>query len=160
MIKTEQLAKVIETDGSSATVEASRSTMCEGCESRDCGGACTVGDLFSHGRTMRTRADNAIGAKTGDLVEISTPTGTVMSHAFLVFILPLILSVGAYFLARALTGSGMAAIISMGAGLVVSLAVVLIAEAAAKRRRPDVAIVKIVREADENERQEGEGGDG
>ncbi len=160
MIKTEQLAKVIETDGSSATVEASRSTMCEGCESRDCGGACSVGDLFSRGRTMRTRADNCIGAKAGDLVEISTPTGTVLSHAFLVFILPLVLSVGAYYLVRALTGSGKAAIISMGAGLIVSLAVILIAELAAKRRRPDVTIVRIVREAEENERKDGEGGDG
>ena len=160
MIKTEQLARVIETNGDSATVEASRSTMCDGCTSRDCGGACTVGDLFSHGRVMRTRAVNTIGAEPGDLVEISTPTPTVMGHAFLVFILPLILALGAYYLVLTLSGSGTAALISAGAGLLVSLAVVLIVEHAAKVRRPEVEIVRIVREAGENDKTEDEGGDG
>ncbi|MBR3424352.1 MAG: SoxR reducing system RseC family protein, partial [Clostridia bacterium] len=148
------------TDGSSATVEASRSTMCEGCESRDCGGACTVGDLFSHGRTMRTRADNRAGAKAGDLVEVSTPTGTVLSRAFLVFILPLILALGAYYIVLSLSGSGTAALISAAAGLAVSVAVVLIVERTVRRRRPEVAIVRIIREAESSEAEDGEGGDG
>ncbi|MBR3639153.1 MAG: SoxR reducing system RseC family protein [Clostridia bacterium] len=160
MTETEQLARVIETDGSSATVEASRSTMCEGCESRDCGGACTVGDLFSHGRTMRTRADNRAGAKAGDLVEVSTPTGTVLSRAFLVFILPLILALGAYYIVLSLSGSGTAALISAAAGLAVSVAVVLIVERTVRRRRPEVAIVRIIREAESSEAEDGEGGDG
>ena len=160
MTETEQLARVIETNGSSATVEASRSTMCEGCESRDCGGACTVGDLFSHGRTMRTRADNRAGAKAGDLVEVSTPTGTVLSRAFLVFILPLILALGAYYIVLSLSGSGTAALISAAAGLAVSVAVVLIVERTVRRRRPEVAIVRIIREAESSEAEDGEGGDG
>ena len=160
MIKTEQFARVIDTDGVSATVEAARSTMCEGCTGRDCGGECTVGGLFSHGKSMRTRADNLIGAKTGDLVEISTPTGTVLLHAFLVFILPLILALGSYYLVVSLSGSVTAALISAGAGLAVSLAVVLIAERAAKKRRPEVAIVRIVRDAEDERQKDSERGDG
>ena len=160
MTKTEQFARVTETNGTSATVEASRSTMCDGCESRDCGGACAVGDLFSHGRVMRTRANNSVGAKVGDLVEVSTPTGTVLSRAFLVFILPLILALGAYYTVMSLSGSGTAALISAAAGLAVAVAVVLIVERTVRRRRPEVSIVRIVREAEENKAEDGEGGDG
>ena len=109
---------------------------------------------------MRTRADNLIGAKTGDLVEISTPTGTVLLHAFLVFILPLILALGSYYLVVSLSGSVTAALISAGAGLAVSLAVVLIAERAAKKRRPEVAIVRIVRDAEDERQKDSERGDG
>ena len=149
---------MIEVNGDSATVEASRSTMCEGCSGRDCGGACNVGDLFSHGRVMRTKAENVAGAKPGDLVEVSTPTAAVMSRAFLVFILPLILALGAYFTVSALSGSQTAALIGAGVGFAVAVAVVLITERIAKGRRPDVAIVRIVRSADEEKTIEGGNG--
>ncbi len=109
---------------------------------------------------MRTRANNAIGAEAGDLVEVSTPTGTVLSHAFLVFILPLILALGAYYLAVTLSGSRTAALVAAGAGLLVSVAVVLIVERSLRRRRPEVDIVRIVRKAEENAEEDSEGGDG
>ena len=44
------------------------------------------------------------GFKEGELVEIETPARSLMTAAFLVFILPLVLSMAAYFIVFRLTG--------------------------------------------------------
>lgn len=153
----EQLAKIIETDGKTAIVEASRSTMCDGCSSTDCGAECAMAGLFSSGKKMRTKANNAIGARPGDIVEVGSPTPTVLLHALLVFIMPIAVTLAAYFIARSVAQTENVALISGGIAFVLSIVAVLIAESAAKKRPPAVTVLRIVRPAAENRGEEEDG---
>ncbi len=146
---------MIETYGDTALIEASRGSMCEGCHGGDCGEACSLTGLFGTGRAMRTKANNPEGAKPGDLVEISSSDSTVFSHAFLIFILPLVLTFGAYLVGSSLGGAKVGAI-AAGAGFLISAAAVFAVEAAARKRPPSVTIVRIVRTADEKEERKDE----
>ena len=145
----QQVAKVIESDGKYAVIEASRSSMCEGCASTDCGGSCGMAGLFSTGKKMTTRANNPLGAKPGDLVEVGSPTGTVLLHALIVFILPVALAIAAYLIGSAIFSSQNAALICSGGAFAAAIAAVLLFESAARKKDPDVTVLKIIRRAEE-----------
>lgn len=84
-----QTATVCEIKKDTAIVEVQRRSACAGCHAGGCLGC---------GKAVRAEAENAIGARVGDTVELEATTTHVLLHAVLVFLMPLVLAVGMYLL--------------------------------------------------------------
>lgn len=89
---------VIRLEGDFAIVGVKRLSACDTCRAK-CGGHC---DKVS---TVETKVKNELGAKVGDLVILFTNTRKVLLYAFAVFLLPIILSLTAYFIANEVSQS-------------------------------------------------------
>ena len=72
---------VVNEMGDFSKVKLVRHTACGSC------GACHLGD---DQKDIHLIAKNAVDAHVGDMVEVSMPTGSVLSAAFIVYVLPLI----------------------------------------------------------------------
>ena len=79
------LGFVLQTDGTRASVSTSRTGACGHCSER---GACGV-DGGGSARSEVVTAENPIGARPGDLVELHLATGTAMRLSALIWLLPL-----------------------------------------------------------------------
>lgn len=79
-----------------ALVEVSRKSACEGCHA-NADGNCSACISFGDKKTF-AKADNEIGAKTGDRVIIETASRTVLLYAAAIFLFPLILGVVGFFI--------------------------------------------------------------
>ncbi len=86
-----QKGKVISLEGEYAIVEVMRTSGCVGCSKQEGCIACK--------KKIRTRAYNKIGAAVGDTVTLETRSETVLLYALAVFVLPLVLTIAAYFAA-------------------------------------------------------------
>ena len=93
-----QKATVISTDGNKAKVEVIRATACEGCHRSNDGSGCAACTILDLKRKITADALNDIGASAGDVVVVETPSRTVLSVSFLVFIIPLVIGIGSYFI--------------------------------------------------------------
>ncbi len=137
-----QRARVKETDGEFATVEVTRSTMCDGCEkSGGCGGHCTITGLVGDSRPMTARALNPIGAKAGDLVEVESDEGVVLGSAALVFLVPLAVTALFFFLGFRMSGSEGTGIIAAAAGFVLAFVGIGLWDRHLRGRAPRIRIV-------------------
>lgn len=93
-------ATVIKTVGDMAYVRAVRKSACEGCDGCTGKNACHTELMFSDNfREFDIKVVNKICAKPGDVVEIQTCGNYVLLFAFVIFVLPVIISVASYFLA-------------------------------------------------------------
>lgn len=89
-----QTAVVCETKETVAVVKVQRQSACAGCHAGSCLGC---------GKSVRAEAENFVGARVGDAVEIEATTTHVLLHAVLVFLMPLALAVCFYILGRILS---------------------------------------------------------
>ena len=137
-----QRARVKETNGSYATVEVTRSTMCDGCEkSGGCGGHCAITGIVGDSRPMTARVLNPIGAKAGDLVEVESDERVVLGSAALVFLLPLAAAALFFFLGSRLFGSEGAGIGAAAAGFALSFVGIGLYDRGLRGRAPRIRIV-------------------
>lgn len=134
--------RVISVCGEYAVVETQRKSACEGCHKKTDGG-CTACSLMGKNSVISTKAKNIAGAKIGDTVEIESKTSTMMFYAFLIFILPIIIALAAYFISKKLTTEGVSLIISL-IGFVISYIGVIIYSDYVKKHRCDTAVTKII----------------
>ena len=111
----EQIVRVRETyDDGTAQVLLIRESACSGdCHKCSGCGAAKEAILF--------KADNPIGAKTGDLVNIRSETGPVLKAAAVLYMLPLVLFFAGYALGAALGSSG-----ALWGGLAFALSIIMI----------------------------------
>ena len=110
-----QKALVLSTKGDSAVIEVARVTACEGCHKMKEGEGCVACSLFDLKKKMSAEAINDIGAKAGDVVEITTPSRIVAAYSVLVFILPIIVGIVLYFVANLfISNEAVLALISVG----------------------------------------------
>ena len=79
----EKVGYVIFEENNKALIDVRRNTAC-GDKCSSCGSGCDAPNI-------RIEANNNIGAKAGEFVEIQMETKTVLGSAFLVYIIPLIL---------------------------------------------------------------------
>lgn len=89
-------AKVVATEGKVATVEVQRKSACEGCHKMTSGEGCGVCSLLGSDNRFTAKAENGLGAKVGDRVEIETGTGRVLFYSALVFLLPVVVGILLY----------------------------------------------------------------
>ena len=137
-----QRAKVKEIHGPYATVEVTRSTMCEGCEkSGGCGGRCAITGIVGDSRPMTARALNPIGAKVGDVVEVESAERVVLGSAALVFLVPLAVCALFFFLGSRLFGSEGAGVLTAVLGFVLAFIGIGLFDKKLARRAPAIRIV-------------------
>ena len=96
--------KVISIDGKYAVVATERRAACEGCHKRSEDGTCSVCTLLGGESRLDTRALNSAGAAVGDTVALESSSGRMLGYAALVFILPCLLAIAAYFVFSHVTG--------------------------------------------------------
>ena len=111
----EQLVRVKQTypDGTALVVHLRESACSGDCHKCSGCGAAKEAILF--------KADNPIGAKTGDLVNVRSETGPVLKAAAVLYMLPLVLFFAGYALGAALGSSG-----ALWGGLAFVLSIILI----------------------------------
>ena len=137
-----QRAVVLETSGKIATIEVSRSSMCEGCQNGSgCGGHCELTGLVATSGKMKARAVNTLGAQVGEVVEVETGSGKVLGYAALVFLLPIAVCAFFYGLCGRIFGSDPAAFLGAAAGFVLTFVGISIFDRIKRKRTPDIRIV-------------------
>ncbi len=115
----ERDAVVIETRGDRARVHADRPAACGACKAR---GGCGAQLLDRHRGARGVWVRNAIGAREGEAVVVSVPTGALLGGALAVYLLPLAGLLGGALLADAALGAGTpGAVASAAAGMVAGL---------------------------------------
>lgn len=113
--------RVIEVNGSIAHVVCTRSSACASC--KECGskGMCHAELIFGEGNDrVDVYAENLIGAKAGDTVEVESSTGKTLLASAAVFLLPVILSIAAYFVAGCFTSDSFVVALCLFVAFVVS----------------------------------------
>ena len=139
-----QRAKVKELHGPYATVEVTRSSMCEGCEkSGGCGGHCAITGIVGDSRPMTARALNSIGAKVGDTVEVESSERVVLGSAALVFLVPLAFCALFFLLGSHLFGTEGAGVLAGICGFVLAFVCVGLIDKKLARRAPSIRIVDL-----------------
>lgn len=135
-------AIVVGGQGEFKEIEVSRESACEGCSQNKDGSCHACIRLTEDARAMKTRARDPLGASIGDLVEVETPSGTVIRYAAEVFLLPLILGACGYLIGEKLGGSLLPFFCSL-AGFIAAFVYIKFIPAKRAERHCDVVIVKI-----------------
>lgn len=139
------IAFVKETDGRYAVVETERKSACDGCHKNENGEGCAMCKVFGGSTKVSARAKNGIGAKVGDKVEIESSSARMLFYAMLVFILPLVLGIVAYFaLIPTGIGEGFSGLCAIGA-FVLSFSIIAVISKLFLSKRCDIKIVKIIK---------------
>lgn len=99
----EQTGIVVDTDDTSLWVETRAVSGCSSCSSSSCG-TTAVSKLFAERRT-RLQLPNSLAARPGDSVVIGIPEAVLVRSALWVYLLPLLVMIGAA-LAGQLLGGG------------------------------------------------------
>jgi sigma-E factor negative regulatory protein RseC len=99
-----ELGVVERTMGGKALVRVERSSACESCESR---GSCGM----EGGKEIRIEVPNILGAKEGERIELSMPTGSLLKASAAVYLVP----VGGL-LVGAILGEGFSSLLGLGPG--------------------------------------------
>ncbi len=141
-----QSATVISTSGNIAVVTAERASMCDGCHKKGCSDGCSMYSIFGGDKNFSAEADNSFGADEGSRVIVEATDKSIFFSAFIVFLLPLIVSFAAYFIFRNWLSEEYSIIIALSV-FVVYFAVLGIYERTAKAKKPKL---KIIGYAEEN----------
>ena len=90
---------VIATDNEIATIEVSKSSVCSECNKKSKIGACDTCSNKDEIKNERYIAYNQAGATVGDKVEFLRAKGKNAIFAMIVFVLPIVTAILAYFVA-------------------------------------------------------------
>lgn len=140
---------VLSVDKDRALVEVRRRAMCDGCPNDpsspdSCGHSCAMGAILGDRKNMTVSVKNTLDAHPGDTVELESPDRTVLTSAFLVFILPLILAFAGYFAADRLTSTEYIPYIAAAIGFAAGFLVCAITERKAKKSESNIKMKSII----------------
>ena len=139
----EQLVRVRQThEDGTATVLCIRESACSG-DCHKCSGCGAAKE------TILLRADNPIGARTGDLVKVESETAPVLKAAAVLYMLPLVLFFAGYALGAVLRISG-----GITGGLAFLLSIVLIVLYDRRMQKKDKIIYTITGYAEKSHAHE------
>ena len=144
----EQLVRIRETypDGTALVVHI-RESACSG-DCHKCSGCGAAKEA------ILLKADNPIGAREGDLVNIRSETAPVLKAAAVLYMLPLVLFIGGYLAGMALGVSG-----GLTGGLAFLLSIVLIVVYDRRMAKQEKTIYTITGYAGDSARRSGRKGD-
>ncbi len=139
------VAIVKEISGKYAVIETEKKSACDGCHKNANGEGCAMCKVFGGNTKVQARARNIAGASVGDKVEIESSSARMLSYAMIVFILPLVFAIVAYFIAFSTgIGEGYSALCAIGA-FVLTLSVIAVISKLFLTDRCDINIVKIIK---------------
>lgn len=134
----DQIGQVVELRGKSAIVRVRRTSACgENCS--NCSGGCSP-------TSATLKAVNGLNAKVGDMVKVEMSQGAYVLLAFIGYILPILIAIGAYFAADYLFSDSLIADISAVAALLLTIAVFYVLDKLPKKStRFSSRIIRILR---------------
>lgn len=136
-------AVVTEVNDKYSIVESERLAACDACHKHADG--CSVCSLMGSNKTIRSRAENKIDARVGDVVEIETETKKVLAYAALVFIFPILTMLVFYFVASLFSEISGIRYASAALGFVISFVIVWLYSRLVSSKKYDVVIAKIIK---------------
>ena len=131
-----------------ARVRVLRSAMCDGCENRADGKSCACSLMVSKAKEMTVDAVNPLFASPSDEVEIETESGTVLSYAAVVFLLPILGAALFYFLGERLFPASDFSWAFALVGFVLSFLPAVFVDRVNRKRTPRIRIVSLLNRAD------------
>ena len=114
--------------GSLAEVVVTRATAC--------GGNCGSCEACMFQSELKTTARNTIGAKPGQRVMIESKSSSIYKAVFLVYVLPLILALAAYFVAYSLGASEGVCITACFSGIILGAVIIVLSQRLNKGKNP------------------------
>ncbi len=139
-----EIAYVVAVDDKLATVEINRASACEGCHNQNQPGGCSACSLLGGEKKMRAVAINSCGAVVGDKVKVVASTTRTLLYGFIVFLLPIILGLGAYFIASSFTESDITRTWIAIAGFVIAILGVGVYSYMISKKNVDLVITKVI----------------
>ena len=139
-------ATVVAVDGRFATIETTRISACDGCHKKEEGGCSVCSLMGASKKTIRARAANEIGAQVGDHVIVESSSGRMLWYAALVFLLPVLVTIGAWLLAAAFTDLLGWQIAAAGVAFGLTFVGIAIYSKMIERKKCDASIVEIIGE--------------
>lgn len=136
-------AKVIETKGNRAVVEVKRKSACEGCHKMTTGEGCSVCSLLGSDKRFTAKADNRIGARVGDTVEVRSATSRVLMYSALVFLLPVLVGILFYILSGYIFDLELYRYLFLGGGFALCFLGIWLYSKFVISKRCDVEIVRV-----------------
>lgn len=136
-------AKVIEVQGDRALVEVQRKSACEGCHKMTSGEGCGVCSLLGADNRFTAWADNRLGARVGDRVEVQSATGRVLFYSALVFLVPVIVGILLYAVSGVIFETELYRYLMLTAGFAVCFLGIWLYSKLVLSKRCDVEIVRI-----------------
>jgi len=124
--------------GDKAVLSVKRECMCAGRE--NCNAKC----FTLQSDVIEVAADNPLGAKAGDFVEVEGKTSAVLAYSAVIFILPVFSGLLFYFIAQALTKSIIAPYIVSLAGFIASFVFLYFLLSGTAKNKNDFKITKIL----------------
>ena len=140
------IGKVIEVKNDIALVETLRSSACASCNDCEAKGACHAELIFGNDSDIVvSMAQNHVGAKVGDRVEMSTSTGKTLFVSFVLFVIPVLISVLVYLSVSAFASDIVAAVLLIASFFVSFIILMKIMDLFVKNK-VTIRIVKILEE--------------
>jgi Positive regulator of sigma E activity len=130
-----------------AMVEASRKSACDGCAKKSCdGGDCKMSDLVeaSSSKKMTASAENSVGAKVGDIVEIETDSKVVLKYAAIVFLFPVIAAFAFFYIAGKIFSAESVPYIAALLGFAASFVVIYFTAEKKTKKKLDIRVVRVI----------------
>lgn len=133
-----QIGQVVELQGKNAIVRVRRASSCgENCAM--CSGECQP-------TSTTMKAINGLNAKVGDMVKVEMSSGSFVLLAFIGYILPILIAIAAYAIARRVFSDSLIADISAVAALILTLVVFFVVDKLPKKStRFSSRIIRILR---------------
>jgi positive regulator of sigma E activity len=138
------IAKVIEVNSEYTVVETARKSACDGCHKNADGNECTICTIMGPNRTIRAHAVNKVGAVVGDNVEISSSSSRILFYALLVFIVPVVCGLAAYFITRHFGAADVVVYSSVVGGFILPFIPIGIYSSVVVKKRNDIVIKRIL----------------
>ena len=145
-------ATVIGFEGELTRVSVARGAMCDGCHQQD---SCHV-MLLDSGKNTEALVRNPLGAKIGDVVEVSMDERVMLKGGVMLYILPLVFMLAAIMLATYLKpwlapdmGDNALALLAAVAGILISLPVIRIWSRRSKYMAENTPVITSILEEDE-----------
>ena len=142
------IGKVTETYKSYARVTSQRSSACASCNNCGGKGACHAQLVFGNQDELVTiTADNKLGAKVGDMVELESSTSVTLFMCFLAFVFPIVLSANLYYVLNKIIGHSNVLPLLMIAVFVICFVITVFAVNCFVKKKASAVIVRIIEES-------------
>jgi|GEM_PF-731016 len=131
-----------------AVVETSRKSACDGCVNKDCadgaGGNCKMSGLVeSSSKKVTAAAENSIGAKVGDTVELETESKVVLRYAAIVFLFPIVAAFAFFYLANIIFTAESVPYIAAFIGFTAAFVVIYFASEKKSKKKLDIRVIRV-----------------
>jgi positive regulator of sigma E activity len=116
---------------------------------------CPAQYCFACKSIITTAAQNDIGAKTGDIVTVESPSARILGYAAAVFVMPLAAGIFCFYILSLFTKGGAALYIISALLFALLFALVCIYLNRQVKKNPGIKITAVIRRADNKNDEEG-----